>query len=416
MKLKDVDQKFVTALKEKSIDATMGGDPEFFVANRRGKILGSDSFFPGKENPLTFDGMPAFDGKSRTLKLFFDGIQAEMNIGAQHCREYSTTNVYRCFKKAIGIIEKKNLFHQIILKPSVKVARSVIMNADPEARRFGCEPDFNAYTLTTNTGEIDATNHLYRYAGGHIHLGVSSQYIKKNSGEGKIAKTEEGHLRIIRLLDLILGIPCVLLDDSEEAKRRRAQYGKAGCFRPTPYGIEYRTPSCWWIKSPTTVSLALGLARLAWTVAGHSQDDNMFKLIGCEPEDIRGIIDESDKKEAVKVWKKMGPHIAVIGGSYNPLNIRSIRSKGIQFTERGWVGRNGELPIIEGNPVFSLAVFEYMIKNGLNSLISDNVKEEWKIDKKFEGYRRGFSNGMYGRLCRNKDFLGFQMSFLKQII
>jgi len=413
VKLKDVDKDFVTALNNVGISATLGGDPEFFVANKGGKILGSDSFFPGKGKPLVLEGTSSNTPQDKVLKLFFDGIQAEMNIGVQHCREYLAANVRKCFMKAIEVIEKKNREHQIVLKPSVEVAKSVIKNADPEARRFGCAPDFNAYTLTTNTSEIDATNHPYRYAGGHIHLGVSSPYVKKSSGEGKMAKTEEGHLRIIRLLDLILGIPCVLLDDSEEARRRRA-----GCFRPTPYGVEYRTPSCWWIKSPTTVSLALGLARLSWTVVGFSQDLKLFELIGCEPEDIRGIIDESDREEALKIWKKMGQHIAVIGKQItNPLHIRSVRSNAP--IDRDWTGRDGKIPYVENssNTVFSLAVFEYMVENGINSLVSSNIKKEWHIGrgKKFDSYK-GFLNEMFERLSRHQDFLKFQASFLKQII
>lgn len=416
MKLKDVDRDFIKTLENAELCATMGGDPEFFVANRRGKILASDSFFPSKEKPLRFEGMSGNNEEARMLKLFFDGIQAEMNIGVQQCREYVGANVRRCFVRALAAIERKNKDHKIVLKPSVKVAKSVIANADPEARRFGCAPDFNAYTLTTNTGEIDATNHPYRYAGGHIHLGVSSPYVKKDSGEGQVAKTEDGHLRIIRLLDLILGIPCVLLDDSEEAKRRRSEYGKAGCFRPTPYGIEYRTPSCWWIKSPTTVSLALGLARLAWSIATYSQDLKLFELVKHKPEDIKGIIDESNKEEALKAWKKIRPYIATMGRPiHNPLHIKAVRSSGV--IDNGWTGRGGDLPTISGPTVFSLAVFEYMVENGLDSLISDDVRKEWKIGrgKKFNSWY-GFLNEMYSRLFRNKDFLEFQTGLLKEII
>jgi len=435
MRLKDADKDFVKKLKGTRIGVTFGGDPEFFIADENGNVMASDKFFPGKEKPINLKGIECYDGKEEgcdSLKLFFDGIQAEMNIGIQRCREYIADNVRRCFAKAAKIIETKNKNYKILIKPSVEVSKEVIINADPEARRFGCLPDFNAYTCTTNTNEIDATNHPYRYAGGHIHLGVSSPYLAKSSGEWVMAKTEEGHLRIIKLLDLIVGIPCVLLDNSKEAMVRRSEYGKAGCFRPTPYGIEYRTPSCWWIKSPITVSLILGLARLAWTIAGNNADEELFKLIGYDQEYIRGVCDESDRKEALKIWTSLRPYLALIGTTAsNPLHIRSMASD--ESYLKSWYNpMSGRMPPLIDNKtntafkkaefsssksVFSLATFEYLIKNGLSKVILDDVKKEWSIGRgRVFNNCYGFLRGMYLRLYKDKDFLNFQTSILEDII
>jgi len=253
--------------------------------------------------------------------------------------------------------------------------------------------------------------------------------LQKSSGEYKIAKTEEGHIRIIKLLDLIVGIPCVILDDSKGAVIRRSEYGRAGCFRPTPYGIEYRTPSCWWIKSPITVSLILGLARLSWSIAGYSVGENMdeklFELIKYTPEDIKGICDESNKKEAVKVWNVLKNYVALMNRA--PMYIRNVRLSNSAYLHKFNV-INGGLPIFtDGHgkligekrlstfkPVFLLAAFEYLIKNGLNSVISNNIRKEWSIGKAFNN-QYGFSNGLYKRLSVNKDFAIFQNSLLKEI-
>ena len=423
MNLRDVDTKFIDQVWRKNTAATLGADPEFFVGDSKGKILASDKFFPGKEKPIKFKGLNSQTTGGSELKLFFDGIQAEINIGVQYCREYLAWNVRECLKKARTRIHKVCGTHQIILKPSVRVSKKVIAEADPEARRFGCMPDFNAYTLTTNTGEIDATKHPYRYAGGHIHLGVSSAYVNKTSSEGKIAKTEEGHIRIIKLLDLIVGIPCVLLDNSREAVRRRSSYGKAGCFRPTPYGIEYRTPSCWWIKSPMTVSLILGLARLAWTVASNNADERLFELIGYKPEDIRGMSDESNRKKALEVWERLMPHIALISGpNKNPIHIKAVRTRdgtGLSNSYKVKFGVSPQECLYNKNRnqpvVFSLPALEYLIKNGLDSLISDSIEKEWVLNSTcWESYR-GFQNESSRRLGKNKDYLNFQTSFLKAI-
>lgn len=424
MRLRDVNHGFAkkTAFTVPKCMAamypSMGGDPEFFVANSRGTILASDKFLPGKEEKIVFEASSTNVQGGDKNKLFFDGIQAEMNLGANRCREYLTGNVYKCLKKAVGRIGPSN---KIVLKSSVKVRREIILAADPEARRFGCMPDFNAYTRTINTEEIDATRHPYRYAGGHIHLGISSDYLKKGSGEGKLAKTEEGHIRIVKLLDIIVGIPSLLLDNTAASKRRRSKYGKAGCFRPTPYGIEYRTPGCWWLRSPETVSLIMGLARLAWTLAANELDVEFTKVIGYDEQTIQGTIDSSDGVKAKEIWDVLRPYIAIAEDGYrHPLNIKSLRSATSGHVDPKYTGLSGQLPKIigGGTPVFGLAAFEYLVANGLDYVISDNVVKEWGLSN-FEARRNwsnGFISGMFRRLGKDKDFQKFQSSFLKAIM
>ena len=54
----------------------------------------------------------------------------------------------------------------------------------------------------------------------HIHIGYDNNNI-------------DASLRLVKYLDLYLGVPSVLKDKD---KRRRSLYGKAGCFRLTSYG------------------------------------------------------------------------------------------------------------------------------------------------------------------------------------
>ena len=44
----------------------------------------------------------------------------------------------------------------------------------------------------------------------------------------------------------MMGLTSVLEDEDTQ---RRELYGQAGCFRPKPYGVEYRTLSNYWLKS-----------------------------------------------------------------------------------------------------------------------------------------------------------------------
>jgi len=401
----------------------LGGDPEFFIGNKKGKILASDGFLPSKYKPKKVRGKSESEDKDwKSNRIYFDGIQGEMAMAPVTCRENMSINVYNCLRaidKAIGPDNK------IILKPSVKVDRRIIEEADPDARVFGCEPDFNAYTLDQNTPEMDASRHPYRYAGGHIHLGVAPNYLGEvAANEQALAQTPEGHIRLIKFLDLIVGIPSLLLDIGNGSERRRSKYGKAGCFRPTPYGIEYRTLSCWWIKSPITVSLVYGLARVAWNICLENMEKSFYKAIGYDKEDIRGMIDSGDIKAATKLWEdQLGPYLAVaFADEDNPLHIGSVMTPKYGYLDTRWVPRKGSRPRIIGEelsndkcggPVFALAAFEYMRKNGISSVISNDVIKEWNIKPKQSRMSfAGMIENTYQKLHLHTDFQKFQESFL----
>ena len=67
----------------------------------------------------------------------------------------------------------------------------------------------------------------------HIHIGYANNNIDTS-------------LWLVKYLDHYLGVPSVLKDKD---KRRRSLYGKAGCFRLTSYGVEYRVLSSTLMKN-----------------------------------------------------------------------------------------------------------------------------------------------------------------------
>ncbi len=103
-----------------------------------------------------------------------------------------------------------------------------------QARVFGCSPDFDAYKdgdahLPVRPSELETSDGAWRYAGGHIHLGYEADV--------------PPHV-VAQLCDVFLGLPSIGLDKQDG---RRGLYGQAGRFRPTAYGMEYRTLSNFWI-------------------------------------------------------------------------------------------------------------------------------------------------------------------------
>ena len=100
----------------------------------------------------------------------------------------------------------------------------------PNAMVFGCEPDFDAWKKTENNKPVCKDKNL-RTCGGHIHIGTN----------------EVDMIEGIRSMDLFLGIPSILVDNSPSSAKRRELYGKAGAMRPKPYGFEYRVLSNFWM-------------------------------------------------------------------------------------------------------------------------------------------------------------------------
>jgi hypothetical protein len=101
----------------------------------------------------------------------------------------------------------------------------------PHSQEFGCSPDYNAYTEDENPRPDSRTN--LRTAGGHIHIGYDNVAIDTS-------------LFLVKMCDLFLGLPSVLIDKDVD---RRQLYGKAGAFRYKSYGLEYRSLSNFWLRT-----------------------------------------------------------------------------------------------------------------------------------------------------------------------
>lgn len=120
--------------------------------------------------------------------------------------------------------------------------------ADESAWRIGCSPDFNAWKFTSVDNMRACMNpkriykELWRPAGAHIHISPFG--------------SEDRAAKFIRLLDLFLGVPSLVLDPDMS---RRQYYGTAGSFRFKTYpngmfGVEYRALGPFWTKDAKLLS------------------------------------------------------------------------------------------------------------------------------------------------------------------
>jgi hypothetical protein len=123
-----------------------------------------------------------------------------------------------------------------------------VANYDPDyfmwevpaiAQELGCNPDFNGWTNATNP-RPEPLGKPMRTASGHVHIGWT---------DGQDVEDKDHFLycsKIARQMDYYLGINSLRWD--KDATRRQL-YGKAGAFRPKPYGMEYRVLSNRWLDS-----------------------------------------------------------------------------------------------------------------------------------------------------------------------
>ena len=205
---------------------TLGADPEFFIEKEK-ELYSIEGLLGGtKQNPKYLDDLGVY-------KVQEDNVAAEYNIPPCQTKDdfiESILTPQRMIMKIIGT-DKFN----ISLKASGNFPLKQL-NTE-QAQTFGCDPDYNAWTLTMN--EAPRCNDAsFRSCGGHIHFGY------KTENPLEIADK-------IKAMDHFLGVWSVIADQDQ---KRKQLYGKAGAFRLQPHGGEYRTLSNFWIFSPALIS------------------------------------------------------------------------------------------------------------------------------------------------------------------
>lgn len=220
-------------------NVTVGADCEVFLQDKASqKIVSAEGIIRGtKDVPFVFD---------ETNKYFCTSLD---NILAEFCIPPAKTaeEFYAHLKKSIGYVNNtipKELC--VAITPAALVDDIWLMT--PNAQRFGCEPDFNAYTGFVNQRPFGVNPNL-RSAGGHLHIGYDNPTpFNINDYMGDVERCT-----IIKTLDLFIGIPSIIM---EPENMRKQLYGKAGAFRPKEYGVEYRTVSNFYLDSDNLISWA----------------------------------------------------------------------------------------------------------------------------------------------------------------
>lgn len=249
---------------------TIGADPEIFVRD----AVQARSII-GKIGGTKHDPRPLPLGKGFAVQE--DNVAMEFNIPA--CKTKAA--FVKAIADATGFLEtviKDQYGFMFDQRSAISFTDQEL--DDPAAHVFGCEPDYNCWTRERNPRPSAQDKNL-RSCGGHIHIGFADH---------------DPH-EVVKAMDLFASVPATLMDKGE---LRKQLYGKAGAFRLTSFGVEYRPLSNFWIFKPRLCEWAYdAVDRALMAVStGMSFDDDKDAILEA--------VDMNNKDAAMSLVAKYG--------------------------------------------------------------------------------------------------------------
>lgn len=208
---------------------TIGADPELFVKKKKEKenfFWCADGLIPGsKEEP--------FKVKGGAIQV--DGMAVEFNINPVKTKLQFESNI-----KSVVTELRKYLGpdYSLWAVPVANFREKDFDEAPKKAKILGCEPDWNAYKEDINPAPD--SKHKFRTGAGHIHIGWGSGFDTRDPN------LLDACFHLVKFMDKNIGEP---LSSVSGDWKRRELYGDLGAFRPKSYGLEYRTPSNFWLTN-----------------------------------------------------------------------------------------------------------------------------------------------------------------------
>jgi hypothetical protein len=201
-----------------------------------------------------------------------DNVALEYNIPPCKTRAGWVLAHKKMLEHLKGLLSKKGLAYSIDASAIFPKEEMV----DPRAHIFGCDPDFNVWSLEPNP-RPHCDNPFLRSCGGHVHIAFQG--------------TNSSKILLGRKCDMFLGLWSVIKDPDT---RRRQLYGKAGAIRFKPYGIEYRTLSNFWLADESKTGLIYDLV----SIALNHPDSKVHN--------VQEIIDTGNVEKAANVLRNLG--------------------------------------------------------------------------------------------------------------
>lgn len=204
----------------------VGTDVEVFLRNTiTGDIITAEGIIKGSK-----DAPEKMDREGCATQL--DNVSLEYNVPPTIDPEEMYENIMYVINTVTGTLPEGI---EIVVIPSATLKDEYLTSEI--AQTMGCDSSLNAWTRSTNERPSLAKNPNLRCCGGHIHIGYNEPDMPTSEA-------------IIRAMEVFIGLPSILMDKDTERKKL---YGKAGEFRFTDYGCEYRVVSNFWTTSKENV-------------------------------------------------------------------------------------------------------------------------------------------------------------------
>jgi hypothetical protein len=275
--------QFTTAVNSTLIKSPKKKASPLFTTNSRIKLLkvGADveEFLrDAKGNPVPVIGLIG-GTKDKPLPILThmqgyalqeDNVALEYNIPAAGTSADFVYSLMRIREEINERVAKHGLVPAI--EASMRFDKKQLEH--PQARVFGCDPDFNVWEQAENEKpNASPASETLRTAGGHVHVSFLIDD-KRPEFLGNLADVEA----IVMAMDVFLGIPFARMDKDKD---RRLLYGKAGAFRfKEEYGgVEYRVLSNYWTRSPLLMEYTFNQtqAALAWVSKSDNPRGRLFE-------------------------------------------------------------------------------------------------------------------------------------------
>lgn len=239
------------------------------ITDANGSVLSAIGLVGSKEEPTSLG-----DG----VYIFADNVLVELNTPPSTGLLQFLSRLHKTFNLAAAHLAPKKLLAKAALNFPPEELQS------PEAFMFGCTPEYCAWEVMDGlvcrvAAPIIQFGNNFRSCGGHIHIGCEAAL--------------KHPIELVRALDFYVGVPSVMMDRDSSSAARRSIYGGAGYFRPTAYGLEYRTLSNFWLASPAHASVIYRLVQFAVRNHLQSANDNVY----------REVIDGNHRPAAWTLWE-----------------------------------------------------------------------------------------------------------------
>lgn len=233
-----------------------GADPEFFLT-KNGLIVPSVGLVPGtKDAPQDIGKGVTIQEDNVAVEIGFTPVKYDtFTLAADEAFWHAQTYI----GKLLGKEHKLDVHNR-----TYEFAHTDLLSK--QAQEFGCLPDQLAYEHGDfRVPEKNDILHLpnpddvkdARFVGGHVHVGYNRA----------LSKVPEWAL--IQFLDL--AYLYAIKDGVDMQGGRRKWYGLAGLYREKPYGVEYRTPSNFWLFNTRYVQYITEYARVVLNKPAFAQ-------------------------------------------------------------------------------------------------------------------------------------------------